>query len=95
MIKAVVFDLDDTLISEKKYIESGYQHISKLLSNRFNKDEQELYQLLTRLFYEKKLKEHELAIASTCVREITRCNNKKLVTLLYITSHLNFYIFFP
>ncbi|MDA1745331.1 HAD-IA family hydrolase [Bacillus paranthracis] len=52
MIKAVIFDLDDTLISEKKYIESGYKHIAKLLSEKLQKDEQELYQLLMDLFNE-------------------------------------------
>lgn len=50
MIKAVIFDLDDTLISEKKYIESGYQYISKLLSNRYAKDEKALFELLIKLF---------------------------------------------
>jgi putative hydrolase of the HAD superfamily len=50
MIRAVIFDLDDTLISEKKYVESGYQHISKLLSKKFDKDQQELFQELTCLF---------------------------------------------
>ncbi|QPC47652.1 HAD family hydrolase [Mangrovibacillus cuniculi] len=49
MIKAVIFDLDDTLISEKEYIESGYRHISKILSERFSKDERTLYQLLLEL----------------------------------------------
>ncbi|WP_336866200.1 HAD family hydrolase [Peribacillus frigoritolerans] len=52
MIRAVVFDLDDTLISEKKYIKSGYQYISKILSARYDKDAQELYQLLFKLFNE-------------------------------------------
>ncbi|HFK1452408.1 TPA: HAD family hydrolase [Bacillus pacificus] len=52
MIKAVIFDLDDTLISERRYIESGYKHISKLLSKKLQKDEQELYQLLMNLFNE-------------------------------------------
>lgn len=52
MIKAVIFDLDDTLISEGRYIESGYKHISKLLSKKLQKDEQELYQLLMNLFNE-------------------------------------------
>ncbi|MDP1417449.1 HAD-IA family hydrolase [Peribacillus simplex] len=52
MIRAVVFDLDDTLISEKKYIESGYQYISKILSDRYDKDAQELNQLLFKLFNE-------------------------------------------
>ena len=31
MIKAVVFDLDDTLISEKEYIKSGYRHIAEVV----------------------------------------------------------------
>ncbi|MFF2588511.1 HAD family hydrolase [Peribacillus butanolivorans] len=50
MIRAVVFDLDDTLISEKKYIKSGYQYISKILSDRYDKDAHELYKLLFKLF---------------------------------------------
>jgi putative hydrolase of the HAD superfamily len=50
MVKAVIFDLDDTLISEKKYIQSGYRHIATLLSNRYNKDAAELYELLIELF---------------------------------------------
>ncbi|MCM3693194.1 HAD family hydrolase [Neobacillus niacini] len=55
MVKAVVFDLDDTLISEKQYIKSGYKHISELLSNRFNRDETELYNLLIGIFSESPL----------------------------------------
>lgn len=52
MIRAVVFDLDDTLISEKKYIESGYRHIASVLSKQLNKFEQEIFQLLNELFIE-------------------------------------------
>lgn len=52
MIKAVVFDLDDTLISERKYIESGYLHVSKVLSNKYHLFENELFQLLIDLFEE-------------------------------------------
>ncbi|GGF96526.1 HAD family hydrolase [Paenibacillus aceti] len=52
MIKAVVFDLDDTLISERKYIESGYLHISKVLCDKYHLFENELYQLLIDLFNE-------------------------------------------
>lgn len=50
MIKAVIFDLDDTLISERKYIKSGYRHISQILSTRVHKSEHELYLLLISLF---------------------------------------------
>ncbi len=55
MIKVVIFDLDDTLISEKAYIESGYQHIAKLLSSRVSKDYAEIYQMLMDLFNESPL----------------------------------------
>ena len=34
MIKAVVFDLDDTLISEHQYIESGYQKVAEFLNDK-------------------------------------------------------------
>ncbi|GAA0434849.1 HAD-IA family hydrolase [Lentibacillus halophilus] len=50
MVKAIIFDLDDTLISERGYIKSGYYHIARLLSNRYNEDEEKLYNLLSELF---------------------------------------------
>lgn len=47
MIKAVLFDLDDTLISEDQYIRSGYRHISKIFAKRYGvvieQTEKELY----------------------------------------------------
>ena len=30
-IKAIVFDLDDTLYSEKEYVRSGYKAVSEIL----------------------------------------------------------------
>ena len=50
MKKAVIFDLDDTLISEKQYIQSGYRHVAKILSKKININENDLYQKLHRLF---------------------------------------------
>ena len=50
MIKAVIFDLDDTLISEHQYIESGYSYVSQLLSNRFNRDSESINFTLKDLF---------------------------------------------
>lgn len=35
MIKAVVFDLDDTLISEKEYIKSSFVHVSQIIKRDF------------------------------------------------------------
>lgn len=51
MVKAVVFDLDDTLISEKEYIRSGYNHIAKVLSVRIGKDEDIIFSDLIELFH--------------------------------------------
>jgi putative hydrolase of the HAD superfamily len=50
MIKAVIFDLDDTLISERAYIESGFRYISKFLSLKIGITESEVSELLIKLF---------------------------------------------
>lgn len=34
MIKVVIFDLDDTLFSEKKYTESGFKEVSRFISDK-------------------------------------------------------------
>lgn len=52
MIKAIVFDLDDTLILEKNYIISGYKHISKRLSNHFEISENDIFNILIESFEE-------------------------------------------
>lgn len=38
-LEAVVFDLDDTLYSEKEYVRSGYREVAKLLSEIQNTEE--------------------------------------------------------
>ncbi len=38
-LKAVIFDLDDTLYSEKEYVKSGYRAISRMLSTVEGADE--------------------------------------------------------
>lgn len=52
MIKAVVFDLDDTLISEKEYIKSGYRHIAGILSERYKINDEKTFEDLMELFIE-------------------------------------------
>lgn len=49
MIKVVIFDLDDTLISEKEYIKSGYQHIAEIIENKFSIDKNQVYDDLINL----------------------------------------------
>lgn len=50
MIKAVVFDLDDTLISERQYIESGFRVVAKYISESSNIDVQVIYETMMSLF---------------------------------------------
>lgn len=52
MIKAVVFDLDDTLISEKEYVLSGFRTVSKTISFRYNLDFEKVYEKMIVLFNE-------------------------------------------
>lgn len=50
MIKVVLFDLDDTLISEDQYIKSGYHHISKIIENKYGLNVNDIYNDLYRLY---------------------------------------------
>lgn len=50
MIRAVIFDLDDTLISEEEYIKSGFTHISNLLKIQTGKDSAYLFNELMSLY---------------------------------------------
>jgi len=50
LIKAIIFDLDDTLISEFDYIKSGYKHIANIISDKINKNKIDIYDDLLRIF---------------------------------------------
>lgn len=50
MVRAVIFDLDDTLISEKDYVVSGFRHISKMLSPVLRIDEGVIFADMLDLF---------------------------------------------
>ena len=52
MIKVVLFDLDDTLISEDEYIRSGYRHIAEVLEEKYRLKNQAAVQELYRLYKE-------------------------------------------
>ncbi len=52
MIKLVIFDLDDTLISEFEYIKSGYRAVVRELFKKYNLLENETYDRLMSLFSE-------------------------------------------
>ncbi len=50
MKRAVVFDLDDTLISELQYVKSGFRHIAKVLSAEADINEENVFNNLMSLF---------------------------------------------
>lgn len=52
MIKAVIFDLDDTLISEKEYIRSGFRQVSKKIAEEYELREEYVYELMYSTFNE-------------------------------------------
>lgn len=46
MIKAVLFDLDDTLYEEKQFVMSGFKAISQYLSKEYNFNQEEIFKIL-------------------------------------------------
>lgn len=50
MIEAIIFDLDDTLISEKQYIESGFKAVTKELNRLYLLDSEETLKKMLELF---------------------------------------------
>lgn len=52
MIEAIVFDLDDTLISEKQYIESGFKAVAKELNRIYSLNSEEIFNKMLELFNE-------------------------------------------
>ena len=56
-LKAIIFDMDDTLYGEKEYVRSGYKQIAKLLPQVKNAEEK-----LWKLFEAKKPAIDELLI---------------------------------
>lgn len=52
MIKAIVFDLDDTLISEREYIRSGFKVVSEKIGKEYKLDINHVNELMHNLFNE-------------------------------------------
>lgn len=47
-IRAVVFDMDDTLYDEMTFVQSGFRSVAQYLSTRFNLDKGEVYKEMLR-----------------------------------------------
>ena len=48
-IRAVVFDMDDTLYDEMMFVRSGFQSVARYLGIRFDLEEQKIYQIMLEL----------------------------------------------
>lgn len=77
MIKAVVFDLDDTLISEHEYIQSGFTFIASILSEQYNLLQDDVFSQLMCLFKENSrnvfnrwLDLHQIEYTSEYIKEL-------------------------
>ena len=46
MIKAILFDLDDTLYPEKQFVMSGFQVVSQYLSQKYNFESDDIFNIL-------------------------------------------------
>lgn len=51
-IKAILFDLDDTLYEEKEFIKSGFKEVAKFINNKFKVNEKIFYKILSDVFSE-------------------------------------------
>ena len=50
MIQSVVFDLDDTMISELEYVKTGFRHVARVLGKVANKPADDIEDLMNSLF---------------------------------------------
>lgn len=76
MIKAVIFDLDDTLTPEMQYVESGYRHVASVLE-----------ELILSVRGEAVLTKEEIF---TRLMLLFRENNKRVFNRLFESYHLKF-----
>lgn len=48
--KVIIFDLDDTLISEKEYIDSGFRSVSNIFAQKYKLPSEDVYFIMKNLF---------------------------------------------
>lgn len=80
MIKAVVFDLDDTLISEKEYIRSGFKVVSNKIATDKNLNEDsvfnkalELFEVSSKEVFNRLLDEFQIEYSKDYILEFIKC----------------------
>lgn len=89
MIKLVIFDLDDTLISEAEYVKSGYKAVSKYIEEKFHINSKDAFYKLWSYFenkekntFNKLLEEYEISYSKDDIIELVNIyrNHKPNIT---------------
>ncbi len=77
MIKLIIFDLDDTLISEEDYIRSGYRKVSEYMEAKYQLPQEEIYEEMINKYkkheknvFNKILDENDIKYTDNEIREI-------------------------
>lgn len=78
-MKAILFDLDNTLYGEKTYVESGFKEISRYLAQHFNLDFEEVYCKTLEIFN----KEGRGKVFDLLLKEYDLNSDKNIMTLVY------------
>ncbi|MEW9093550.1 MAG: HAD-IA family hydrolase [Clostridiaceae bacterium] len=52
MIKAVIFDLDDTLYNERDFVYGGFREVARYLSLKYNLKEEEIFKIMIEILNE-------------------------------------------
>ncbi len=90
--KAVIFDLDDTLISEVAYAESGYRTVASVINKKYglDKDPVQIFEELLDLFntdhknvFNRFLKDNGLSDDRDCVMELVEAYREHLPEIDY------------
>ena len=85
MIKAVIFDLDDTLYPEMQYVKSGFDHIANEIGNRYHKNSNKLYEELLDEYFQEKTKVFNRVLKSN---GIDYCKNDVKELVLSYRDHV-------
>ncbi|MDR2623046.1 MAG: HAD-IA family hydrolase [Methanobrevibacter sp.] len=77
---SIIFDLDNTLYPEETYVESGFEEVSKFLSEKYDLNKEELFLKLKDIFKKK----GRGFIFDILLKDLDIYSKKNLLTLVYV-----------
>lgn len=97
MIKLVIFDLDDTLVSEYDYIKSGYKKVSEHICSKYGIDSRNVYDELLELFDKKTknvfnvlLEKHDIKYSQKDIMELVTTYREHVPSINFYDDVLPF-----